>query len=67
MRLNAVERAAGNWVGEAVTEVLPRLYLDGTERSSLPAERFIELLLDYLTQAPPAWDPYDWQDSRDSA
>ncbi|RMF97910.1 MAG: hypothetical protein D6727_04695 [Gammaproteobacteria bacterium] len=58
-RLNERERAPGDWRAEPVSEVLPRLYLDGTSQSSLASGPFIDLLLDYLRSAPPAWDPYD--------
>jgi hypothetical protein len=58
--LNRVETAPGTWIGEAVTEVAPRLYLDGCDASSLAPDYFLELVLDYLGRAPVAWDPYDW-------
>jgi len=58
--LNRIETAPGTWTGEAVTEVAPRLYLDGCDASALAPERFLDLVLDYLGRAPVAWDPYDW-------
>jgi len=58
--LNRIETAPGTWIGEPVTEVAPRLYLDGCDASGLPPEQFLELVLDYLGRAPVAWDPYDW-------
>jgi hypothetical protein len=58
--LNRIETAPGTWIGEAVTEVAPRLYLDGCDASGLAPERFLDLLLDYLERAPVAWDPYNW-------
>lgn len=58
--LNAEEKAPGHWMAEAVTEVAPRLYLDGTAESSLERARFIDLVSEHLRTAPVAWDPYDW-------
>jgi len=60
-RLNQIESAPGTWRGEPVTEVAPRLYLDGADGSRISAEEFIRLVCDYLASAPVAWDPYDWQ------
>lgn len=59
-RLNAIESAHGTWRSEKITQVVPRLYLEGTEKSELPLERFIDEVRAYLTTAPVAWDPYDW-------
>ncbi len=64
-RLNAVEDAPGTWRGEDVNEVIPRLWLDGSRRSSLAEERAVALVEDYLATAPAAWDPYDWHGNRD--
>ena len=59
-RLNSLEAAAGIWRCEKVTEVIPRLYLEGTDRSAISAERFIAEIRQYLATEPVAWDPYDW-------
>jgi len=60
-RLNAIEEAAGTWRAEKVTEVVPRLYLEGTEESSIPAAVFLAETRGYLVDAPAAWDPYNWR------
>ncbi|MFW2403571.1 MAG: DUF6687 family protein [Gammaproteobacteria bacterium] len=62
--LNAIEQAPGEWRAEAANEVVPRLYLDGVDQSSLPPERFIEETRRQLATSPVAWDPWDW-DSAD--
>ncbi len=65
-RLNDIETAPGQWRGEAVTEVAPRLYLDGVEGSAIDPDTFLSMVLDYLDTAPIAWDPYDWQPPADT-
>ncbi len=59
--LNERERAAGKWRADDVTEVVPRLWLEGVEESSLAADRFVELVCRHLSTAPVAWDPFDWE------
>ena len=61
-RLNAAGETCGEWRGEDVNEVIPRLYLEGNTRSSLAETEFLQILEDYLTNAPVAWDPWDWQE-----
>jgi hypothetical protein len=58
--LNDRETAAGVWLCEPVTEVAPRLLLEGARDSKIPAEEFIDALSNYLPSAPVAWDPYNW-------
>ncbi len=65
-RLNDRETAPGQWLAEAVTEVAPRLYLDGVEGSSIDPDTFLSMVLSYLDSAPIAWDPYDWQPTEDT-
>ncbi|MDJ0926126.1 MAG: hypothetical protein QNJ73_00635 [Gammaproteobacteria bacterium] len=60
-RLNEIESAPGTWIGEDVNEVAPRLFLDGAPQSALELTCFLDLVTEYLEQAPVAWDPYDWQ------
>ena len=62
-RLNEAEEAPGTWRAEDVNEVIPRLYLDGSPRTSFSEGRFLHLLEAHLESAPPAWDPYDWQET----
>jgi len=61
--LNEAEEASGTWRAEDVNEVIPRLYLDGSPRTSYAEGRFVALLEAYLGSAPVAWDPYDWQET----
>jgi len=62
-RLNEAEEAPGTWRAEDVNEVIPRLYLDGSSRTSYSEGRFLDLLETHLGSAPVAWDPYDWQET----
>ncbi len=59
--LNELERAAGRWRADEVTEVAPRVWLEGVEESSLDADRFVDLVCQHLSTAPVAWDPFDWE------
>ena len=59
--LNALEQAPGEWCAESANDVVPRLYLDGAEQSSLSPERFIDETRRQLNVAPVAWDPWDWK------
>ena len=59
-QLNTMETADGLWCAEKVTDVAPRLYLKGTEKTEISREAFIDKICAYLTSAPVAWDPYDW-------
>ncbi len=57
--LSALETAGGGWKFEGVNEVAPRLKVEGSCRSSISAETFLEMLSDWLRSQPPAWDPYE--------
>lgn len=59
--LNLRETAPGTWCAEGVMEIAPRLYLDGVEASGIPEEEFVERVCAYLSSAPVAWDPYNWE------
>jgi hypothetical protein len=58
--LNELEEALGTWRVESPNDVVPRLFLEGTRESSIPAQVFVEKLQHYLVDAPVAWDPYNW-------
>lgn len=60
-RLNAIEGASGTWRCESATEIVPRLYLEGVEASSIELGRFVDEVCSYLATAPVAWDPYHWE------
>lgn len=62
-RLNSLETAAGRWRADKVTEIVPRLFLEGTDRSSITEKTFIEEVQKYLAEQPIAWDPYNWESS----
>jgi len=62
-QLNFMEAAAGTWRADKVTEIVPRLFLEGTDRSSITEEAFIEEVREYLSEQPVAWDPYNWESS----
>jgi len=59
-RLNSLESAHGIWVSEPVTDVCPRVYLDGAAESSIGRQAVIDEIVNHLRDAPVAWDPYDW-------
>ena len=57
-----IETAGGAWIFEGVNEVAPRLRLNGSCASSVPADKFLARLCDWLSTQPPAWDPYNKPD-----
>jgi hypothetical protein len=57
--LTGAEARGGRWVYEGAGGLTPRLYLAGTEESSLPPARVRAMLEAHLRSAPPAWDPYN--------
>ena len=57
-RLNALEKAAGQWVFEGVYEVAARLWFDGGAASSIASESLVSELKLVLETQLPAWDPY---------
>ena len=59
--LNAIEQAAGEWRCEDVTGIVPRLYLEGVDQSSLAPEQFVDQVRRHLATAPVVWDPYNWE------
>lgn len=61
-RLNSLETAAGTWRAEKVTEIVPRLYLEGSDRSSIDENVFVDEVREYLSTQPVAWDPYNWEE-----
>lgn len=60
-RLNLAGETYGTWCGEEVNDVIPRLFLAGSQHSSLTEDTFLSVLEEYLTEAPLAWDPWNWQ------
>jgi len=58
-QLGDLESGGGEWVFEGVNEVAPRLRHQGSCRSSITAEIFMERLVNWLRTQPPAWDPYN--------
>ena len=62
--LNQIEAAAGIWCAENVNEVAPRLYFEGADASSIAPDQFVSEVNSYLSSAPVAWDPYDWDGGR---
>jgi hypothetical protein len=59
-QLNSIETAAGQWQSDKITNINPRLYLEGADRSSVSTGDFVNRVSDYLVSAPVAWDPYNW-------
>jgi hypothetical protein len=60
-RLNSLETAAGTWRADKVTEIVPRLFLEGIDRSSIAEETFVGEVIDHLSRQSVAWDPYNWE------
>ena len=58
-KLANLESGGGTWQFEGVNEVAPRLHHQGSCRSSIDSERFMDMLCDWLRTQPPAWDPYN--------
>ena len=56
-RLQDEERGDAVWSATPVGGLTPRL-TSGADDSSIAPDRFVELLVDHLRTAPPAWDPY---------
>jgi hypothetical protein len=48
----------GTWAFDGVAALTPRLHLVGAEASNIAPEKFRRQVEDFLTMAPPAWDPY---------
>jgi len=56
-QLQDEELGDATWSAEPVGRLVPRL-TSGPGGSSINRERFIELLVNHLRTAPPAWDPF---------
>ena len=56
-QLQDEELGDATWSAEPVGRLVPRL-TSGPGGSSISRERFIELLVNHLRTAPPAWDPF---------
>jgi hypothetical protein len=57
-RLQDEETGDAVWSATPVGRLLPRLHLGDGQESSISPDRFVELLIDHLRTAPPAWDPF---------
>jgi hypothetical protein len=57
-RLQDEETGDAVWSATPVGRLLPRLHLGDGQESSIAPDRFVELLIDHLRTAPPAWDPF---------
>lgn len=57
--LNQEERTGGRWVFDGVDQITPRLHLEGSRFSSIPAESIQQRVEEQLRTGAPAWDPYD--------
>jgi len=56
--LNALEPANAQWAFEGVNEVAARLQVVKNQPTGLSASVLIPKLVDFLAQAPSAWDPH---------
>lgn len=57
-RLQDEETGDAVWSATPVGDLTPRLHLGEGQESSLTPSRFLDLLTDHLTTAPPAWNPF---------
>jgi hypothetical protein len=57
-RLQDEETGDAVWSSTPVSRLLPQLHLGDGQESSIAPDRFVELLIDHLRTAPPAWDPF---------
>ncbi|HET7152547.1 MAG TPA: DUF6687 family protein [Candidatus Kapabacteria bacterium] len=53
------EKNGAKWEFDGVDDLMPRLYLNGSNESSIAPQRFRELLVNYMHNAPFAWNQYD--------
>jgi len=58
-QLNASETNGGTWKFDGVDEITPRLWLDSTRETSIPADLVRQKIEEHLRTAPAVWDPYD--------
>ena len=61
--LNHEEGAEGRWVFDGVDQITPRLHLEGSAETSIPAETIVKRVEHHLRTGRPAWNPYDGSDS----
>lgn len=52
------EETEGRWHFDGVESLTPSLHLVGADESAVPAERFVQTVVDHLSSGAPAWDPY---------
>ena len=53
------EETQGRWVFDGVDQITPEMRLVDADVSAIATERLVNLFADFLTQAPPGFDPYD--------
>lgn len=58
-QLNREEGSGGVWTFDGVERITPRLHLEGSDATSIPAAAIQTRLEHYLATNPPAWNPYD--------
>ncbi len=61
--LNDAETAPGRWRADPLSDISPRLWLDGAGDSHLMPAQWLGIVMEGLDSAPLAWDPYDWKAS----
>ena len=57
--LNREETSGGHWVFDGVDRITPRLHLEGSAATSIPADSFLKRLEKHLATGAAAWNPYD--------
>ena len=58
-RLSELEPSGATWRADPPGALTPFLQLDDGAESGLEPARLVQILVDELADAPPAWDPFD--------
>jgi hypothetical protein len=53
------EESQGHWTFDGVDQITPKMRLEGAGQSALSSDELVRRFVDFLAEAPPAWDPYD--------
>ncbi len=57
--LTEAESGGAQWRFDGVAEIAPFMRLSDGQESAIPPEAFAGKVADFLSTAPPAWDPFD--------
>lgn len=57
--LNQQETSGGVWTFDGVQEITPKLALEKSPVTSIPADQILQRIVHHLETGAPAWNPYD--------